>query len=150
MSQSRETSCCLSLLFKLSAVDVILVIFLRIIILIALSVRSKSAAAISTLHLLISIVLSHLSVALSGTLVVADSGLMNLLVMLTEPHPVLVLVCGGWLDLVLIFWKPVQLVLLVESIFGVGGQILVLDHFIKNDLDLELGGSISIAEIHLK
>ena len=150
MSQSRETSCCLSLLFKPSAVDVILVIFLRIIILIALSVRSKSAAAISTLHLLISIVLSHLSVALSGTLVVADSGLMNLLVILTEPHPVLVLVCGGWLDLVLIFCKPVQLVLLIESIFGVGGQILVLDHFIKNDLDLELGGSISIAEIHLK
>jgi hypothetical protein len=85
-----------------SAVDVILVIILRFIILIALSVGSKSAAAISALHLLIPIVLSHLSVALSGTLVVADSGLMNLLVMLTEPHPVLVLVGGGWLDLVLI------------------------------------------------
>ena len=124
-----------------SAVDVILVIILRFIILIALSVGSKSAAAISALHLLIPIVLSHLSVALSGTLV---------LVMLTEPHPVLALVGGGWLDLVLILCKPVQLVLLVESIFGVGAQILVLDHFIKNDLDLELGGSISIAEIHLK
>ena len=133
-----------------SAVDVILVIILRFIILIALSVGSKSAAAISALHLLIPIVLSHLSVALSGTLVVADSGLMNLLVMLTEPHPVLALVGGGWLDLVLILCKPVQLVLLVESIFGVGAQILVLDHFIKNDLDLELGGSISIAEIHLR
>jgi hypothetical protein len=28
---------------------------------------------------------------------------MNLLEMLTEPHPVLALVGGGWLDLVLIF-----------------------------------------------
>jgi hypothetical protein len=102
LCQSRERSC-LSYLFKHSAVDVILVIILRVIILIAFSIGSKSAAAIPALHLLISIVLSHLTVALSGTLVAADSGLMDLLQMLTEPHPVLVLVGREWLDLVLIF-----------------------------------------------
>jgi hypothetical protein len=82
---------------------VILVIILRVIILIALSVDSKSVSAISALHLLISIVLSHLSIALSGSLVVADSRLMSLLQMLAESHPVLVLVGQKWLDLVLVF-----------------------------------------------
>jgi hypothetical protein len=82
---------------------VILVIILRVIILIALSVGSKSVSAISTLHLLISIVLSHLSIALSGSLVVADSRFMNLLQMLADSHPVLVLVGQKWLDLVLVF-----------------------------------------------
>ena len=81
----------------------ILVIILRVIILIALSVDSKSVSAISALHLLISIVLSHLSIALSGSLVVADSRLMSLLQMLAESHPVLVLVGQKWLDLVLVF-----------------------------------------------
>ena len=81
----------------------ILVIIFRVIVLIAFSVCSKSATAIPALHLLISSVLSHLSVALSGILVAADSGLMYLLQMLTEPHPVLVLVGREWLDFVLIF-----------------------------------------------
>jgi hypothetical protein len=39
---------------------------------------------------------------------------------------------------------------MVESIIGVVAQILMLDHFIKHNLDLSLRGSVSLAEIELK